>query len=259
MDARLLGLGSGGLLLGAWHLGSPPRVGVLWTPGYWGFVGGAYLWHAGYWGPHIGYYGGVNYGFGYGGVGFAGGRWVGNSFAYNRAVTNVNVTVVHNVFNETVVNNVNVTNVTVNKTSYNGGPNGLQASPTAAEQAVAHEQHMPPTAVQHQHVQEAARSPDLQAKANGGHPAIAATPRPGAFHAQGVVGARGGAPGREPLQRRCGQQPGQSDRPWHAGSGEPAGSSEHGGPERRSSQRAAEGQRPGEAEEPSQGASAPRG
>jgi hypothetical protein len=173
---------------------SPPRVGVLWTPGYWGFVGGAYLWHGGYWGPHIGYYGGVNYGFGYVGVGFGGGRWVGNSFAYNRAVTNVNVTVVHNVVNETVVNNVNVTNVTVNKTSYNGGPNGLQARPTAAEQAVAREQHTPPTALQHQHVQEASRNPDLQAKANGGHPAVAATPRPGAFHAQGVVGARGAAP-----------------------------------------------------------------
>ena len=27
------------------------------------------LWHAGYWGPHVGFYGGVNYGYGYGGVG----------------------------------------------------------------------------------------------------------------------------------------------------------------------------------------------
>jgi hypothetical protein len=44
----------------------PPAVGVLWTPGYWGYAGGVYGWHAGYWGPHIGFYGGVNYGFGYG-------------------------------------------------------------------------------------------------------------------------------------------------------------------------------------------------
>src|SRR5579863_2580984 len=43
----------------------PPEVGVLWTPGYWGGGGGAFLWNAGYWGPHIGFYGGVNYGFGY--------------------------------------------------------------------------------------------------------------------------------------------------------------------------------------------------
>src|SRR5665213_4011422 len=41
---------------------APPRVGVLWTPGYWGFGGGIYAWHAGYWGPHVGFYGGVNYG-----------------------------------------------------------------------------------------------------------------------------------------------------------------------------------------------------
>jgi WXXGXW repeat (2 copies) len=51
----------------------PPRVGVLWTPGYWGFAGGLYAWHPGYWGPHVGFYGGVNYGFGYGGIGFVGG------------------------------------------------------------------------------------------------------------------------------------------------------------------------------------------
>src|ERR1700720_334077 len=53
----------------------PPQVGVLWTPGYWGWGGGMYRWNAGYWGPHVGFYGGVNYGFGYGGVGFVGGRW----------------------------------------------------------------------------------------------------------------------------------------------------------------------------------------
>ena len=164
----------------------PPRVGVLWTPGYWGFVGGVYRFNVGYWGPHIGYYGGVNYGFGYVGVGFAGGRWVGNSFAYNRTVMNVNVTNVHNTYNETVINNVSVT-----KVSYNGGPGGTVAVATAQERAAATEQHIPPTAMQHQHVQEAMRNPALSARANGGHPAIAATPRPGAFNAPGVVGAHG--------------------------------------------------------------------
>src|SRR5580704_17941557 len=54
-----------------------PGEGYLWTPGYWGFGGGAYPWHAGYWGPHVGFYGGVNYGYGYGGSGFYGGRWEG--------------------------------------------------------------------------------------------------------------------------------------------------------------------------------------
>ena len=66
VDARAIGpCGGGGYywVPGTWV--QPPRVGVLWTPGYWGFVGGVYAFHAGYWGPHVGFYGGVNYGFGY--------------------------------------------------------------------------------------------------------------------------------------------------------------------------------------------------
>src|SRR5882757_5667005 len=55
----------------------PPSVGVLWTPGYWGWSNGVYAWNAGYWGPHIGYYGGINYGYGYVGTGYAGGYWSG--------------------------------------------------------------------------------------------------------------------------------------------------------------------------------------
>jgi hypothetical protein len=168
----------------------PPRVGVLWTPGYWGFVGGVYAFHAGYWGPHVGFYGGVNYGYGYGGVGFAGGRWAGNSFAYNSTVTNVNVTVIHNTYNQTVINNV-----TVNKVSYNGGSGGVVAAPSAQERVAAQETHVPPTALQRQHVQEAVRNPALSARVNGGHPTIAATARPAAFSGPGVVQAHGAAPG----------------------------------------------------------------
>ena len=55
-----------------------------------GLVQGLYVFHGGYWGPHVGYYGGVNYGFGYMGVGFAGGVWRGGVFAYNTAVVHVN-------------------------------------------------------------------------------------------------------------------------------------------------------------------------
>jgi len=101
-----------------------PQVGVLWTPGYWGWGGSAFLWHAGYWGPHIGFYGGVNYGFGYTGNGYAGGAWRNGTFYYNRAVNNVNVTNIHNTYNTTVVNNV-----TVNRVSYNGGTGGIRRSP----------------------------------------------------------------------------------------------------------------------------------
>ena len=61
----------------------PPRSGdILWTPGYWAFTDGGYNWHGGYWGLHVGYYGGINYGYGYQGSGFYGGRWEGNSFHY---------------------------------------------------------------------------------------------------------------------------------------------------------------------------------
>ena len=111
---------------------TPPRVGVLWTPGYWGFAGGLYAWHAGYWGPHVGFYGGINYGFGYGGVGFVGGRWGGGHFLYNTAVVNVNTTVVRNVYvDRTVINNTTVVN---NHTSFNG-PGGIARQPTGEEQA----------------------------------------------------------------------------------------------------------------------------
>src|SRR5579863_8554639 len=109
---------------------APPRVGLLWTPGYWGWGGGIYAWHAGYWGPHVGFYGGVNYGFGYGGVGFVGGEWRGGVFAYNTAVVHVNTEVVRNVYvNRTVVNNT----IIVNRTSFNG-TGGITARANAQEQ-----------------------------------------------------------------------------------------------------------------------------
>jgi hypothetical protein len=68
---------------GAWVL--PPYDGALWTPGYWGWGDGAYLWYPGYWGLTVGYYGGINYGFGYFGTGFYGGYWHGGRFFYNGA------------------------------------------------------------------------------------------------------------------------------------------------------------------------------
>src|ERR1700730_15398756 len=50
---------------GTWVLA--PEPDYLWTPGYWGAEGAVFLWHSGYWGPHVGFYGGGNYGYGYGG------------------------------------------------------------------------------------------------------------------------------------------------------------------------------------------------
>jgi len=146
----------------------PPMVGVLWTPGYWGWGGSAFLFHEGYWGPHVGFYGGINYGFGYTGAGFWGGRWVGGSFAYNTAVMNVNRTVIHNTYVDNVhVTNVNVTNV---HTSFNGGAGGIQSHPSPQEQQWSHENHVAPTSEQQQHVQLAHADRSNFASANGGHP-----------------------------------------------------------------------------------------
>jgi hypothetical protein len=160
---------------------------VVWTPGYWGFAGAAYVFHAGYWGPHVGFYGGVNYGHGYTGAGYAGGRWVGNSFAYNREVTNINVTVVHNVY----VEHVNV--VTANRASYNGGNGGVRAAASQEERQWEREPRAAPTPIQTQHVHDAAGNPALFVRANNGRPPIAATPRPASFTAPGVIGTRGAA------------------------------------------------------------------
>ncbi|HTZ97745.1 MAG TPA: hypothetical protein VMB18_15190 [Terriglobales bacterium] len=177
---------------GTWVLA--PQPGFLWTPGYWGFAGGVYLWHAGYWGPRVGFYGGINYGFGYTGVGFAGGYWRGGQFFYNRNVTNVNIVNVHNVYNTTVINN----NTTVNRVAYNGGPGGLTARPTAAEQAAAREQHIAATSAQVQHETMARNNRDLLASVNHGKPSIAATARPSDFKGAAVSASRAGGPYRAP-------------------------------------------------------------
>ncbi len=165
-----------------------PQPNYLWTPGYWGWGGSAFLWHGGYWGPTVGFYGGINYGFGYGGRGYEGGYWNSGHFFYNREVTNVNVTVIHNVYNKTVI--VNNTRV-----SYNGGNGGVEARPTPQEEAYEREKHLAPVPAQEQHVQEARRNPELRASANQGKPPIAATQRPGEFKGNGVVASReaGGA------------------------------------------------------------------
>lgn len=168
---------------GTWVMA--PEVGVLWTPGYWGFAGGLYVWHAGYWGPHVGFYGGINYGYGYGGVGFVGGEWRGRVFAYNTAVTNVNTTIIHN----TYVNNTVVNRTVVNNVSYNGGPHGVHAEPSFGERQVMNEHHFQPTSMQTQHEHMARNDHAMLASFNHGSPAVAATARPGVFHGQGVVGA----------------------------------------------------------------------
>ncbi len=160
-----------------------PEVGFLWTPGWWGWGGSGFLFHAGYWGPVVGFYGGINYGYGYFGHGYEGGRWDHGQFYYNRSVNNVNITNIHNVYNTTVVNNSN-------HVSYNGGKGGINARPTTQEEAAARERHVPPVAAQNQQVEAARSNTQLRASVNHGKPPIAATPRAGAFEGSGVVAAK---------------------------------------------------------------------
>jgi WXXGXW repeat (2 copies) len=153
-----------------------PQPEFLWTPGYWAAADGVFLFHEGYWGPHVGFYGGVNYGYGYGGNGYEGGYWQGGHMFYNRAVVNVGTTHITNVYNKTVINNVTVTRV-----SYNGGSGGVRAQPTAADQAASRDRHIEATSAQHQHEQTARSNPALRASTNHGVPPIAATSHPGNF------------------------------------------------------------------------------
>jgi hypothetical protein len=155
---------------GTWVL--PPQDGVLWTPGYWGWTNGAYLFHVGYWGPTIGFYGGVNYGFGYTGSGFLGGQWRNGQYYYNSSVSNVKNVNVTNVYNKQVTVN-NTTNV-----SYNGGAGGTTAKATPEELAAEKEPHIAPTTEQVHHADVAKADPANRFSNNHGKPATAAVSKP---------------------------------------------------------------------------------
>ena len=192
---------------GAWV--APPRVGLLWTPGYWGWVNGAYLFHAGYWGPTVGFYGGVNYGFGYNGGGYWGGQWRGGQFYYNTAVSNVHNVNVTNVYNRTVVVNNNTT-----RSSFNGGPNGVAAKPTPAQLAAANAPHVAPTAAQTRQFNMAKADPQARFSANQGKPPTAAAGKPaGSPPGGGAPGAENRAEREHPAMERPGMQHPAMERP----------------------------------------------
>jgi hypothetical protein len=154
---------------GTWVL--PPDPGLLWTPGYWAFGPGGFFFTDGYWGPTVGFYGGVNYGFGYFGHGYEGGRWEGNRFFYNTAVNRVDVNTFHNVYNTRV-------NEAGSRVSFNGGNGGINARASAEEEAAARGRRSGPVAVQTQHAWTAHNNPQQRVSGDRALPAIAATARP---------------------------------------------------------------------------------
>ena len=178
---------------GTWVLA--PAPGLLWTPGYWAWNDGMYVFYPGYWGPHVGFYGGVNYGFGYTGEGYEGGYWRGSTFFYNTSVNNIRNVSITDVYTKNVFVN-NRSNV-----SYNGGQGGITARPTPEQLFAARERQLPPPPEQVRHVQAAARDPSLSLLNNRGHPAVAATSSPALFRGPGVVAARPGSPIQAPPVR----------------------------------------------------------
>ena len=163
----------------------PAQTGLLWTPGYWAFVGGAYLFHQGYWGQHVGFYGGVNYGYGYNGLGYQGGRWEGNRFVYNTTVNNFGSVRVTNVYTETVTARPGAARV-----SYNGGPGGIALKPTPEQERLTTEAHVEATPQQVSQARTASMEGTQFRSVNQGKPAVAATERPGELKGPGVVPAK---------------------------------------------------------------------
>ncbi|HXE09482.1 MAG TPA: hypothetical protein VN612_16380 [Acidobacteriaceae bacterium] len=150
-----------------------PYVGALWTPGYWAYVGGVYRFHHGYWARHIGFYGGINYGFGYFGVGYEGGYWNGPHFYYNTVVTHVNRDRVRDVYAHNVTENRGGARI-----SFNGGRGGLQVRPRPAEISAMHEQRYAPMQSQLQVRQQASQNRQQFYSSNHGRPAEAVASRP---------------------------------------------------------------------------------
>ncbi len=157
---------------GAWV--EPPYIGALWTPGYWGFYGGRYLFYPGHWGLHIGFYGGINYGFGYIGFGYEGGYWNAGHFFYNRVYNNVSVRVVHNVYSYRAGNRGPAYNP---RPSYRGG-SGVQYRPQPAEREAAREPSAPRMNTQAQHAQTYSGVRGQYASQNHGRPPTPAVSRP---------------------------------------------------------------------------------
>ncbi|HEX4197758.1 MAG TPA: hypothetical protein VHZ26_09970 [Caulobacteraceae bacterium] len=169
----------------------PPSPGLYWTPGYWRYYDGRYLYSDGYWGPDVGFYGGVDYGYGYEGRGYAGGRWQGDRFYYNSQVNNFGGRHLDTVYSQ------DVSAAADNRASYNGGPGGLRVVPAPADVQAAQARHLAPTRSQTELARTARVDPQLRASVNRGAPPIAATARPQLLHggragaaAAGVTAAR---------------------------------------------------------------------
>jgi hypothetical protein len=205
---------------GTWVMA--PFEGALWTPGYWGYDPGVavFVWHPGYWGPRVGFYGGINYGFGYFGVGYAGGYWQGGVFFYNRAWNRVDRDEFRHVYYREDFHREHWDR-DEDRISYNGGRGGIDARPTRDDFDAERERRMGPIRDQDRQERYARRMPEERWSENHGQPGIAATHRPGRFMGDGVEHAtRPGGPYHPDQPAERGRQQGNG---WHSFGQQPSG------------------------------------
>lgn len=225
---------------GAWV--PAPYAGALWTPPYWGWDGGLYVFHPGYWGLHVGYYGGIDYGFGYFGIGFVGGRWHGREFEYNTAVMHIDRRFVHNTYEDRgIVARSYVARGS--RVSYSGGPGGIRHMATPQERMAERDQHLGRTSFQTQHMNAAMHDRSSYFNNNHGLPQNRAVQRP--LGRQTYRSPAGGA--RQLQQYRPQQQyrqqqsrPQQQFRPQQQSRPAPQ---QHAAPQQRSEPRGGHGRR----------------
>jgi len=140
-----------------------PEPGWMWSPGYWAY--------------HVGYYGGVNYGFGYMGIGFVGGMWRGHDFVYNTAIMRVDQGRIHNTY---IDRNIVERNTIVNDrhVSFSGGRDGIHHDPMPEERLAERDQHVAVSSYQAQHESAARSDRNSYFKNNNGRPSSLAVARP---------------------------------------------------------------------------------
>ncbi len=199
---------------GTWMV--PPAPGLLWTPAYWTWLDGVYVFVPGYWAPTVGFYGGIDYGFGYSGAGFDGGYWLNGVFFYNRAVNNFGGVHIDHFYARPEADRFH------NRVSFNGGRGGIALRPTPQQEAFAHESHMPATTPQLQHERAAAGNRALWNSVNHGHPPAVAIGHRGAFTEPGGVRAHNapafahpGAPAPGPHVMPPQARPPEAERQFH--------------------------------------------
>jgi hypothetical protein len=153
----------------------PPAAGLLWTPGYWAWndTNRDYVFHSGFWAKTVGFYGGINYGFGYTGEGYHGGLWQNHQFVYNRAVNDLGTAHVASYANQVFAPASHI--------SYEGGRGGTTTRPTPGQLATARGDRVGPTPVQIRNQQTASRIRNQRYSANKGAPPLTAFARANDF------------------------------------------------------------------------------